>query len=35
MTPKPRDEHLPLRARPWVLGVVVLALTLALNLVFF
>jgi SSS family solute:Na+ symporter len=35
MTPRPRDEHLPLRARPWVLGVVVLALTLALNLVFF
>jgi SSS family solute:Na+ symporter len=35
MTPKPREEHLSLRARPWVLGVVVLALTLALNLVFF
>jgi SSS family solute:Na+ symporter len=35
MTPKPREEHLPWRARPWVLGVVVLALTLALNLVFF
>jgi solute:Na+ symporter, SSS family len=35
MTPKPRDEHLPLRARPWVLAVVVLALTLVLNLVFF
>jgi solute:Na+ symporter, SSS family len=35
MTPKPRDEHLPLPARPWVLGAVVLALTLVLNLVFF
>jgi SSS family solute:Na+ symporter len=35
MTPKPRDEHLQLWARPWVLGAVVLALTLALNLVFF
>jgi SSS family solute:Na+ symporter len=35
MTPKPRDELLPLWARPWVLGAVVLALTLALNLVFF
>jgi SSS family solute:Na+ symporter len=35
MTPKPSEGHLPLRARPWVLGAVVLALTLALNLVFF
>jgi solute:Na+ symporter, SSS family len=35
MTPKPSEQHVPLRARPWVLGVVVLALTLALNLVFF
>jgi SSS family solute:Na+ symporter len=35
LTPKPRDEGLPLRSRPWVLGVVVLALTLVLNLVFF
>jgi solute:Na+ symporter, SSS family len=35
MTPKPRDEHLPLLARPWVLGAAVLALTLALNLIFF
>jgi SSS family solute:Na+ symporter len=35
MTPKPRDEHLPLLARPWVLGAAVLALTLVLNLVFF
>ena len=35
MTPRPRDEHLPLLARPWVLGAAVLALTLVLNLVFF
>jgi solute:Na+ symporter, SSS family len=35
MTPKPRDEHLPLRSRPWVLAAVVLALTVVLNLVFF
>jgi SSS family solute:Na+ symporter len=35
MTPKPRDEHLRLLARPWVLGAAVLALTLALNLIFF
>jgi SSS family solute:Na+ symporter len=35
MTPKPKEGHLSLRARPWVLGMVVLALTLALNLVFF
>ena len=35
LTPKPRDEDLPLRSRPWVLGAVVLALTLVLNLVFF
>jgi SSS family solute:Na+ symporter len=35
MTPKPKEGHLSLLARPWVLGMVVLALTLALNLVFF
>ncbi len=35
LTPKPSDSDLPLRSRPWVLAVVVLALTLALNLVFF
>jgi SSS family solute:Na+ symporter len=35
MTPKQTDGHLPLHARPWVLAVVVLALTLVLNLVFF
>jgi solute:Na+ symporter, SSS family len=35
MTPKPKEGHLSLGARPWVLGMVVLALTLALNLVFF
>jgi SSS family solute:Na+ symporter len=35
MTPRPSDAGLPLRKRPWVLAVVVLALTLALNLVFF
>ena len=35
MTPRPSDSGLPLRKRPWVLAVVVLALTVALNLVFF
>jgi SSS family solute:Na+ symporter len=35
LTPRPSDGALPLRARPWVLAVVVLVLTLALNLVFF
>ncbi len=35
LTPRPDDRRLPLRSRPWVLGVVVLVLTLALNLVFF
>jgi hypothetical protein len=35
LTPKPSDAALPLRARPWVLGVVVLLLTVALNLIFF
>jgi SSS family solute:Na+ symporter len=35
MTPRPSDAGLPLRKRPWVLAVVVLALTVALNLVFF
>ena len=34
-TPRPSDDDLPLRSRPWVLAVVVLLLTLALNLVFF
>jgi SSS family solute:Na+ symporter len=35
LTPRPSDEALPLASRPWVLGGVVLALTAALNLVFF
>jgi SSS family solute:Na+ symporter len=35
LTPKPSDAGLPLRARPWVLGVVVLLLTVMLNLIFF
>jgi SSS family solute:Na+ symporter len=35
LTPRPSDSGLPLRARPWVLAVVVLVLTAALNLVFF
>ncbi|HEX6615891.1 MAG TPA: sodium:solute symporter family protein [Gemmatimonadales bacterium] len=35
LTPRPSDEALPLGARPWVLGAVVLVLTAALNLVFF
>ncbi len=35
LTPKPRDDDLPLRSRPWVLAVVVLVLTVGLNLVFF
>ncbi|HEX3232965.1 MAG TPA: sodium:solute symporter family protein [Gemmatimonadales bacterium] len=35
LTPRPSDGALSLIARPWVLAVVVLALTLALNLVFF
>jgi SSS family solute:Na+ symporter len=35
LTPRPSDEDLPFRSRPWVLAVVVLALTFALNLVFF
>jgi SSS family solute:Na+ symporter len=35
LTPRPSDHALSWVARPWVLGVVVLVLTLALNLVFF
>ncbi len=35
LTPRPSDSALSWIARPWVLAVVVLALTLALNLVFF
>jgi len=35
LTERPSDSGLPLRSRPWVLAVVVLALTVALNLVFF
>jgi SSS family solute:Na+ symporter len=35
LTPRPDDGRLPLRSRPWVLGVLVLALTVLLNLVFF
>ena len=35
LTPRPSDGHLPLRARPWTLAVIVLVLTLGLNLVFF
>jgi SSS family solute:Na+ symporter len=35
LTPKPSEGELAWYARPWVLGVVVLALTAALNLVFF
>jgi SSS family solute:Na+ symporter len=35
LTPKPRDEGLAWYARPWVLAVIVLGLTIALNAVFF
>jgi solute:Na+ symporter, SSS family len=35
LTPRPSDGDLPLRSRPWVVAVVVLTLTVALNLVFF
>jgi len=35
LTPRPSDHALSWVARPWVLAVVVLVLTLALNLVFF
>jgi solute:Na+ symporter, SSS family len=35
LTPRPNDDKLPLAARPWVLAVVVLALTVGLNLLFF
>jgi SSS family solute:Na+ symporter len=34
LTPRPREEHLPWHSRPAVLAVVVLALTLALNFLF-
>ena len=34
LTPRPRDEELAWYARPWVLAVIVLALTLVLNLIF-
>jgi solute:Na+ symporter, SSS family len=35
LTPRPSDAALPLRSRPWVLGVVVLVLTALLNLIFY
>lgn len=35
LTPRPRDEGLAWYARPWVLAVVVLSLTIVLNLLFF
>jgi solute:Na+ symporter, SSS family len=35
LTPRPDDGRLAVLARPWVLGVFVLVLTVALNLVFF
>jgi SSS family solute:Na+ symporter len=35
LTPRPSDDKLPLAARPWVLAVIVLALTVGLNLLFF
>jgi SSS family solute:Na+ symporter len=35
LTPRPSDKDLPFRARPAVLAVLVLALTVVLNLVFF
>jgi len=35
LTPRPSDQGLPWIRRPWVLGMVVLGLTLALNFVFF
>jgi SSS family solute:Na+ symporter len=35
LTPRPSDQALPLARRPWVLAVVVLLLTVALNLVFY
>ncbi|MGN6392234.1 MAG: sodium:solute symporter family protein [Gemmatimonadales bacterium] len=35
LTPRPSDAALPLRSRPWVLGVVVLLLTVMLNLIFY
>ena len=35
LTPRPRDDGLAWYARPWVLAVIVLSLTVALNLIFF
>jgi SSS family solute:Na+ symporter len=35
LTPRPSDKGLPWIRRPWVLAVVVLVLTVALNFVFF
>ena len=35
LTPRPSDRALPWIARPWVLAAAVLALTVALNFVFF
>jgi SSS family solute:Na+ symporter len=35
LTPRPSEDELAWYARPWVLAVVVLTLTLALNIVFF
>jgi SSS family solute:Na+ symporter len=35
LTERPSDAALPLLHRPWTLGVVVIALTLGLNLLFF
>ena len=34
LTPRPRDEGLPLLSRPAVLGIIVLGLTLILNIIF-
>jgi SSS family solute:Na+ symporter len=34
LTPKPNEAHLPVYKRPWVLGVFVLAATVALNFIF-
>jgi len=34
LTPKPREEHLPAYKRPILLGIFVLALTFALNIIF-
>jgi SSS family solute:Na+ symporter len=34
LTPRPSDRSLPVLERPWVLAVIVLALTVVLNFVF-